>query len=170
MQITIVVDDKLVMIDRKPVHLPDLDWAVFDMDPANPDDDVAAVQFDTEAGVGHVEFKTRQTKQVNRPNNRPPDWHISAADFEKHFAFVLPAYEAKLKTVQAEETAREAEREAQMLASQKRRETEATAPVEAPAGYVTEEKAQALAKEAAEAAVARFAAELAKAGEGGGQL
>ena len=60
-------------------------------------------------------------------------------------------------------------REAQMLASQKRRETEATAPVEALAGYVTEEKAQALAKEAAEAAVARFAAELAKAGEGGGQ-
>ena len=165
MQITIVVDDKLVMIDRKPVHLPDLDWAVFDMDPANPDDDVAAVQFDTEAGVGHVEFKTRQTKQVNRPNNRPPDWHISAADFEKHFAFVLPAYEAKLKTVQAEEVAREAEREAQRVASQKRRETEASAPAEAPAGYVTKEEAKALADEA----VARFAAELAKAGEGGGQ-
>ena len=168
MQITIVVDDKLVMIDRKPLQL-DIDWSVFDMDPANPDDDIAAVQFNTDAGTGHVEFKTRQTKQVNRPDNRPPDWHISAADFEKHFAFVLPAYEAKLKTLQAEEAAREAEREAQRVASQKRRETEASAPVEAPAGYVTEEKAKALAKEAAEAAVARFAAELAKAGEGGGQ-
>ena len=164
MQITIVVDDKLVMIDRKPLQL-DIDWSVFDMDPSNPDDDIAAVQFDTEAGVGHVEFKTRQTKQVNRPNNRPPDWHISAADFEKHFAFVLPAYEAKLKTVQAEEVAREAEREAQRVASQKRRETEASAPAEAPAGYVTKEEAKALADEA----VARFAAELAKAGEGGGQ-
>ena len=164
MQITIVVDDKLVMIDRKPLQL-DIDWSVFDMDPSNPDDDIAAVQFDTEAGVGHVEFKTRQTKQVNRPDNRPPDWHISADDFEKHFAFVLPAYEAKLKTVQAEEVAREAEREAQRVASQKRRETEASAPAEAPAGYVTKEEAKALADEA----VARFAAELAKAGEGGGQ-
>ena len=36
MQITIVVDDKLVMIDRKPLQL-DIDWSVFDMDPANPD-------------------------------------------------------------------------------------------------------------------------------------
>ena len=169
MQIAIVVDDKLVLVNSKPLELSELDWSVFDMDPNDPNDDVAAVQFDTDTGMGHVEFKTRLTKQLNRPNNRPPDWFISAADFEKHFAFVLPAYEAKLKTVQAEETAREAEREAQMLASQKRRETEATAPVEAPAGYVTEEKAQALAKEAAEAAVARFAAELAKAGEGGGQ-
>ena len=159
MQITIVVDDKLVLIDRKPMELPELDWSVFDMDPSNPDDDVSAVQFNTDSGTGHVEFKTRQTKQVNRPNNRPPDWHISAADFEKYFGFVVPAYEAKAKKVKAEIAAYEAERA-------NRANDPAPAPV---VEGVSREEAQRMAEKAAEAAVARFAAELAKAGEGGGQ-
>lgn len=151
MQITIVVDDKIVLVNRKPLVL-DLDWSVFDMDPSNPDDDVAAVQFDTDAGQGHVEFKTRQTKQVNRPNNRPPDWHINAADFEKYFSFVLPVYEATAKKVKAEQEAREAERAA-------RANDPAPAPV---IDAVSREEAQRMADEAAAKAVAAFAAEIVK--------
>lgn len=151
MQITIVVDDRLVLVDRKPLEL-DLDWSVFDMDPQDPNDDVSAVQFDTEAGQGHVEFKTRLTKQSNRPNVRPPDWHINAADFEKHFAFVLPIYEAKAKKVKAEQAAREAE----LAAS-------ANDPAPAPVvDAVSREEAQRMADEAAAKAVAAFAAEIVK--------
>lgn len=153
MQITIVVDDKLVLIDRKPMELPELDWSVFDMDPANPDDDVSAVQFNTDSGTGHVEFKTRQTKQVNRPNNRPPDWHISAADFEKYFGFVVPAYEAKAKKVKAEIAAYEAERAARANDPK---------PEAAPVDAVSREEAQRMADEAAAKAVAAFAAEIVK--------
>lgn len=160
MQITIVVDDKLVLVNRKPLELPELDWSVFDMDPANPDDDVAAVQFDADTGMGHVEFKTRLTKQLNRPNVRPPDWMINAAEFEKHFGFVIPAYEAKAKKIKAEQAAREAAREA-------RANDPAPAPV---VEGVSREEAQRMAEKAAADAVAAFAAELAKAGEGGGQL
>lgn len=153
MQITIVVDDKLVLVDRKPLELPELDWSVFDMDPNDPNDDVSAVQFDTDAGQGHVEFKTRLTKQVTRPNVRPPDWRITAAEFEKHFGFVIPAYEAKAKTVKAEQAAREAE----MAARANEPRTEAV-PVDA----VSREEAQRMADEAAAKAVAAFAAEIVK--------
>ena len=152
MQITIVVDDRLVLVDRKPLELPELDWCVFDMDPANPDDDVSAVQFNTDSGTGHVEFKTRQTKQSTRPNIRPPDWHIGAAEFEKHFAFVLPVYEAKMQKVKAEQAAREAEREA-------RANDPAPAPV---VEGVSREEAQRMAEKAAADAVAAFAAEIVK--------
>lgn len=151
MQITIVVDDRLVLVDRKPLEL-DLDWSVFDLDPHDPNDDVSAVQFDTDVGQGHVEFKTRFTKQSNRPNVRPPDWHIGAAEFEKHFSFVLPVYEAKMKKVKAEQAAREAER--------------ANLPVDpAPAPVVegvSREEAQRMAEKAAADAVAAFAAEIVK--------
>lgn len=156
MQITIVVDDKLVLIDRKPLELPELDWSVFDMDPNDPNDDVSAVQFDTEAGQGHVEFKTRLTKQVTRPNVRPPDWSITAVEFEKHFGFVIPAYEAKAKKVKAEQAAKEAEREA--LA-----EARANDPAPAPVvDAVSREEAQRMAEKAAADAVAAFAAEIVK--------
>jgi len=152
MQITIVVDDRTVLVDRKPLELPELDWSVFDLDPNDPNDDVSAVQFDTNSGQGHVEFKTRLTKQSNRPNVRPPDWHISSAEFEKHFAFVLPAYEAKMQKVKAEMAAREAEREAS-----------ANDPAPAPVVEgVSREEAQRMAEKAAADAVAAFAAEIVK--------
>lgn len=147
MQITIVVDDRLVLIDRKPLELPELDWSVFDMDPNDPNDDVSAVQFDTDAGQGHVEFKTRMTKQFNRPNVRPPDWMISATDFEKHFSFVIQAYEAKAAKIRAE------------------REARANDPVPESAPVVegiSREEAQRMAEKAAADAVAAFAAEIVK--------
>lgn len=152
MQITIVVEDRLVLIDRKPLELHELDWSVFDMDPADPNDDVSAVQFDTDAGQGHVEFKTRLTKQATRPNVRPPDWMINAAEFEKHFGFVIPAYEAKAKKIKAEQAAREAAREA-------RANDPAPAPV---VEGVSREEAQRMAEKAAADAVAAFAAEIVK--------
>lgn len=163
MQITIVVDDKLVLVNRKPLELPDLDWSAFDMDPGNPDDDISAVQFNSVTGMGHVEFKTRTTKQLNRPNNRPPDWHISAADFEKHFGFVLPAYEAKLKVVMAEDAAREAARKA---ANEQAANNPQPTVTELPVDLVTKDEAQAMAERAANEAVAKFAAELAKSAGG----
>ncbi len=157
MQIAIVVDDKLVLVNSKPLELSELDWSVFDMDPNDPNDDVAAVQFDTDTGMGHVEFKTRLTKQLNRPNNRPPDWFISAADFEKHFGFVLPAYEAKLKKLQAELAAKEAQREA----TREARANDPAPPV-APVDAVSREEAQRMSEDAATKAVAAFAAEIVK--------
>jgi len=152
MQITIVVEDRLVLIDRKPLELPELDWSVFDMDPADPNDDVSAVQFDTVAGQGHVEFKTRVTKQSTRPNVRPPDWMINAAEFEKHFGFVIPAYEAKAKKIKAEQAAREAERQA-------RANDPAPAPV---VEGISREEAQRMAEKAAADAVKAFAQEIVK--------
>ena len=35
MQIAIVVDDKLVLVNSKPLELSELDWSVFDMDPVS---------------------------------------------------------------------------------------------------------------------------------------
>lgn len=155
MQITIVVDDKLVLVDRKPLHLPDLDWAVFDLDPANPDDDVQAVQFDTHTGTGHVEFKTRITKQANRPNNRPPDWLIGQAEFDQYFAFVVPAYEDRRAQIEAE--AAEAENRA---AARKQEIASSPAPVMQviPEGLITRDEAEALARKAAQEAISAFAA------------
>lgn len=116
MQITIIVSDQLVACDNIPVHLPGLDWAKFDMDPNDPNDNVSAVQFNTSTGQGHVEFETQITKQSNRPNKRPPDWHIGQAEFDANFAWVLPHYTAEKSKLeeaaalarQQEEAAREA--------------------------------------------------------------
>lgn len=153
MQITIVVDDQLVLIDRKPIQLPDLDWSVFDMDPANPDDDVQAVQFDTNTGTGHVEFKTRITKQANRPNNRPPDWLIGQAEFDEHFAFVIPAYEAKRDQLEAEQAEKE-----RLEAARKAEAANISPEPVIPEGLITREEAEALAQKAAQEAIAKFAA------------
>lgn len=108
MHIIIVVEDRLISVDGKVLQVPNVDWAAFNMDPKDPNDDVVAVHFNTDTGHGHAEFKTLVTKQATRPNSRPPDWQLTKADFEKHFAFVLPAYESRLREVQAEEAAQAA--------------------------------------------------------------
>lgn len=107
MQITIVTDDKIVLCDGVPVALPNLEWAKFAGDPATPYDDIAAVQFNTDAGQGHIEYKTVVTKQAHRPNMRPPDCTILAADFERDFAWVVPFYNARKAEIDAETAAAE---------------------------------------------------------------
>ena len=66
MQITIVVEDKTVICDGVAVPLPDVDWSVFDGDPSTKWDDVAAVQFNTDTGQGHVEYRTIITSSPMR--------------------------------------------------------------------------------------------------------
>ena len=109
--LTIIVDDKTVYIDGQPIAIPTLiNWAIFDMDPDNPDDDISAIQYNMKDGVGHAEFKPRQTKQVGRPAHRPPDWHFGKDIFEKHFAFVVPIYNAEKARLEKEAEAAEAAR------------------------------------------------------------
>ena len=120
MQITIVTDDKIVLCGGAPVELPNLDWAKFECDPATPYDDIAAVQFNTDSGQGHIEYKTVVTKQAHRPNMRPPDCTISASDFERDFAWVLPFYTARKADIEAERAAAEkASQEARAAAEAK---------------------------------------------------
>jgi hypothetical protein len=131
MQIRIIVSDKLVAVDNRPVALPNLDWAKFQTYHGVIADNIEAVQFDAEAGQGHIEFKTVQTKQANRPNMRPPDCPISVAEFADDFAWVLPLYEARKAEIEAEQVAAadafaKAQTEAE-AADLKRREEEAAA-------------------------------------------
>ena len=105
MQITIVTDDKIVLCDGVLVALPNIDWAKFAGDPATPYDDIAAVQFNTGSGQGHIEYKTVVTKQTHRPNMRPPDCPITAEDFERDFAWILPFYRARKAEIEAEAAA-----------------------------------------------------------------
>ena len=129
MQIRIIVSDKLVAVDNRPVDLPNLDWSKFNGDRDNPWDDIEAVQF--YGAQGHVEFKTVETKQPHRPNMRPPDRTITAAEFEAEFAWVIPLYEARKAEIEAEQAAAaeafaKAQKEAE-AADLKRRQEEADA-------------------------------------------
>ena len=112
MKITIIVDDKNVIMDGVLVHLPNMDWGnkCFTGDPGTVLDDVAAVQFDDDAGQGHVEYKTLLTKQTFRPNVRPPDCPITAADFQENFGWVLNEWAAGYERKKAAEEAAEEER------------------------------------------------------------
>jgi hypothetical protein len=105
-QITIIVDDKTVYVDGKGLSIPDLDWGLFNGDPASPWDDIHAVQYDTARKQGYVEYKTVPTAQLGRPDIKPPDWAIDDADFEANFAWVLPVYDAKKLVADAEVEAR----------------------------------------------------------------
>lgn len=115
MQITIVVEDKTVICDGFAVPLPALDWAKFDGDPSTPWDDIQAVQYNTDEKQGHVEYRTIVTQPAVRPNIRPGDRHITSAEFNAEFAWVLDAYEeGKMRLIAAaakakEEAARAAE-------------------------------------------------------------
>lgn len=117
MQITIIVDDRIVQIDQVPLRL-DLDWSVFDGDPESPWDNIHAVIFDTERGQGHVAYKPVRTSQTARPDMVPPDWYITQADFDEHFSFVVPRWQvAKLKADANAEAAEAAEARAAEEAS-----------------------------------------------------
>ncbi len=113
MKITILVDDKAVYVDGRAMRITDLDWSKFFGDPSSKEDDIHAVQFNTERGQGHVEYKNYPTKQLGRPDVPTPDWCIDTAIFEREFAWVLPHYEAALsQAVAAEAAERAAEDEA----------------------------------------------------------
>lgn len=111
MQITLVVDDRLVICDGVAVHLPGLDWAKFDGDPTTPWDDVAAVQYNAADKQGHVEYRTIVTHPAGRPNIRPGDRYIGEADFQEEFAWVLPLYVAERERLAAEAALAKAEAE-----------------------------------------------------------
>lgn len=151
MIVRIIVDDKIVSLNNRPLKLDNLDWSVFDGDPTTPFDDIHAVHFDDVRGQGHVEYKMVMTKQASRPNIQPPDCPINATDFEA-FAFVIPAYEAKKRQLQAEA-------EAQAAANAARANDPAPALV---VEGVSREEAQRMAEKAAADAVAAFAAEIVK--------
>ena len=89
-QITIIVDDKTVIVGGRAVVLPDLDWSKFNG--ADVHDKIHAVQFDSERGAGHVEYCDVVTEPATRPNHKPHNWLIDAATFEKLFSWVLPSY------------------------------------------------------------------------------
>lgn len=114
MKIAIIVDDRTIVVDGVACEV-ELNWQAecFTGDPGTVLDDVHAVQFDTDAGQGHVEYRTVRTKQLTRPNNVPPNWAISALEFEQLFGWVLPHYREALEKRKAqEEAARAAAREA----------------------------------------------------------
>jgi len=120
MQITIVVEDKTVICDGFAVVMPDIDWAVFDGDPKTPWDDVAAVQYNTKSGQGHIEYRTIVTDGHTRPNIRPGDKPIDAAEWMRSYEWVIPAYvEAREKAKAAEKAAMEAALKATSQASDK---------------------------------------------------
>ena len=136
MQITIVVEDRIVICDDVAVSLPDADWSVFDGDPDSKWDDVAAVQFNTETGKGHVEYRTITTSSPMRPNIRPGDMPIDAAYFEATFAWILQPYaiarEAQEKRErEVAEKAKQAAVEASQAAVSAYRASKGGVPVEA---------------------------------------
>ena len=136
MQITIVVEDKIVICGNVAVSLPDADWSVFDGDPSTKWDDVAAVQFNTDTGQGHVEYRTIITSSPMRPNIRPGDMPIDAAHFEANYAWILQPYaiarEAQEKRErEAAEAAKRAALEASENAVAAYRASKAGVPVEA---------------------------------------
>lgn len=108
MIITILTDDKSVALGGSPVPLPNLNWGAecFMGDPNSPHDDVGYVFFDTDRGVGHIAFKTVLTKQVLRPDFRPPDCPLTKSCFDELFAWILPIYEAEVARLKAEEEER----------------------------------------------------------------
>ena len=108
MQITIITDDKTVIVDGFPVALPGLDWSRFNGDPNTPWDDIRAVQFNSDRGQGHVEYKTIMTKQAARPDITPPNLLIGRAEFEQSFAWLLPAYEEAKARIEAQRARAEA--------------------------------------------------------------
>lgn len=109
MKIRIVVDDKIVSIDRTVIEMPELDWSKFDGDPSSPWDDIAAVQFDTERGQGHIEYRDVMTAQATRDNMRPPDWKINQAQFEAMFGWVISLHAARKAEMEAERAKAEEE-------------------------------------------------------------
>ena len=109
-QITILVDDKTVIVAGRAVVLPNLDWSAFNGPSVH--DKVHAVQFDSERGQGHVEYCDVVTEPATRPNHKPHNWLIDAATFEKLFGWVLPAYAEQCAADDAALAAAEAESEA----------------------------------------------------------
>ena len=126
MRITIVVDDKLVLCDSFPVNLPGVDWSKFAGDPGSPFDDIHAVQFNSERGQGHIEYKEVETRQAARANIKPPDMRIGQAEFDAEFAWILAAYNAERDRLaanaeQARAAAEKASIEAEAQAAEARR-------------------------------------------------
>ena len=112
MKIRIVVDDQLVSVDGSVLKMLELDWGKFDGDPSSPWDDIAAVQFDSAQGQGHVEYREVTTSQATRHNMRPPDWMIRQSEFDEMFGWVLPLHAARKAEMEAERARVEAENEA----------------------------------------------------------
>lgn len=112
MKIRIVVDDQLVSVDGSVLKMPELDWGKFDGDPSSPWDDIAAVQFDSAKGQGHVEYREVTTSQATRHNMRPPDWNIRQSEFDEMFGWVLPIHTARKAEMEAERARIEVEEEA----------------------------------------------------------
>ena len=120
MQIIINTEDKYAVCDGHVVYLLDLDWSKFKGGPSLFDD-IFAVHYDSEFGSGAVSYHTVKTTQLARENITPPDWKITAKDFEETFAWVLPLYDARNAELAAERKAAEmAAQEAASLAVERR--------------------------------------------------
>lgn len=131
MQITIVVGDKTVICDGVGVVLPAVDWSVFDGDPTTRWDDIAAVQFNTDSGQGHIEYRTIVTDHPARPNIRPGDMPISADDFQQRFAWILDPYKVEASKQRAAAEAVRAKSEAARQQAEADRETSRRAEIDA---------------------------------------
>lgn len=109
MKLTINVADRVVGVDGEFLHLPALDWSRFGGTVEDPWDDIEAVQYDTELGQGHVEYRAIVTRQPGRPNLKAPDWHIGPDDFTTHFGWVIEAWTARRAEVEEMERMRAAQ-------------------------------------------------------------
>ena len=111
-QITIIVDDKTVIIAGRAAMLPALDWSAFNGPSVH--DKIHAVHFDSDRGHGHVEYCDVVTEPATRPNHKPHNWLIDAATFEKAFGWVLPLYAEQCAADDAAAQAQQAQAEKQM--------------------------------------------------------
>ena len=101
-QITIIVDDKTVLVGGVPCVLSDLDMGKF-RDLGAVYDNIHAVQFDTVKGQGHIEYCDVITDEPARPNIKPSNWLIDRATFERKFGWVLPLHEKQVAANAAQE-------------------------------------------------------------------
>ena len=111
-QITIIVDDKMVIVGGRAAMLPALDWSAFNGQRVH--DKIHAVQFDSDRGHGHVEYCDVVTEPATRPNHKPHNWLIDALTFEKLFGWVLSAYAEQCASDDAAAQAQQAQAEKQM--------------------------------------------------------
>ena len=103
-QITIVVDDKMILVGGVACHLPDLDISSFRNIGAQHDN-IRAVQFNTTSNDGHIEYCDVITDEPTRPNIKPGNWLIDRATFERKFGWVLPLHEKQVAANTAKEAA-----------------------------------------------------------------
>lgn len=86
--VSIIPDSQVICVNGRAKRIPDYRWSPrYDL--------IHAVQYDSDRGQGHVEFKSVATDSPHDADLKPDNKLIGSDEYQEHFSDAVAAFEAQ---------------------------------------------------------------------------